>query len=264
MVTRLRGRRYPLARARAPGQLSVFHRASRARQAQPVSAGQPGLLRHGVPGRCPRIAFRTTMARMADASIHSPSKAEITAATMSRMTMKLLNCSHNNYQKARAWRLGQLVGTVLLHPFEAASALVSPFSRTLRCSRTSSADRACQDSDFGEAVFSWEEFFSSRLISKSGYSDLEPGSGRWTDFRAGREHPIFRDDHDPVLDNPIFVRHVGAGWKWADDHVRAKTGVLINDGAFDLTSWSDADGRFLRISDRQHPDNSLHPSGRYP
>ena len=67
------------------------------------------------------------------------------------------------------------------------------------------------------------------------------------DYRAGGKHPILGDDDDSILDGIILVRNVGAGWKGTDDYVCAQAGVLVNNGALNVTSWTDTDGRFGRI-----------------
>jgi len=64
----------------------------------------------------PTTAFKATMTMMAIASIYSPNRSEIIAATINRMTRKLLNWS-NSIEKNPGGLFLELVRPMRLQPF---------------------------------------------------------------------------------------------------------------------------------------------------
>jgi len=93
----------------------------------------------------PKIAFKITIKRMAPASTKSPSAAEMSEATMSKMTTKLFNCAQSICQKVvRSFSVNSFRPYLAWRAFT--SALDRPVSTgDASCWRVSSAVRACQE-----------------------------------------------------------------------------------------------------------------------
>ena len=64
---------------------------------------------------------------------------------------------------------------------------------------------------------------------------------------TGWKDNVLRNDHDAILDDPVLVGHIRAAVEGADDHIFTQAGILVDDGAFDVTAGTDPDGRLARF-----------------
>jgi hypothetical protein len=97
-------------------------------------------------------------------------------------------------------------------------------------------------------LFSKEVFFIRQaspieidefVWDSSGFFDLNACAG-WDDG-------IFWDNDDAILDGPVWGDDICTKREWADDHICADAGILVDDSAFNMAVWADTDRRLSRV-----------------